>query len=43
MRYRIIAYGPGKECLTWADSINLDWTKQRLREEGYDKFIVEEG
>lgn len=42
MRYRIIAYGSGKELLTWADSINLAWIKQRLKEEGYDKIIVEE-
>lgn len=42
MRYRILAYGPGKECLTWSDDINLAWTKQRLKEEGYDEIIVEE-
>lgn len=42
MRYRIWAYGPGKECLTWADTINLAWTKQRLKEEGYEEIVVEE-
>lgn len=35
MRYRIVAYGPGKECLTWADDINLDIVKERLKREGY--------
>lgn len=41
MRYRVIAYGPGKECLTWADDINLVWTKRRLKEEGYNEITVE--
>lgn len=42
MRYKIVAYGPGKECLTWANDINLAWTKQRLKKEGYDEIKEEE-
>lgn len=43
MRYRIIAYGPRKECLTWADDANLAQTKQRLEEEGYNDIRVTPG
>ncbi len=41
-RYRIVAYGPGKECLTWAGAINLEWTKERLRSDGYNTFDIKE-
>ena len=41
-RYRIVAYGPGKECLTWAGAINLEWTKERLSSEGYNTFDIKE-
>ena len=33
-RYKIVAYGPGKKCLTWADETNLEAIKRRLRKEG---------
>lgn len=35
MEYRIVAYGPGKECLTWADDSNLDIVKESLVRRGY--------
>ena len=41
MRYRIVAYGPGKECLTWADDANLVQIKQRLRGAGYNEIVEE--
>lgn len=41
MRYRIVAYGPGKECLTWADGENLAQTRQRLEGEGYNEITEE--
>ena len=41
-KYRIVAYGPGKECLTWAGVMNLEWTKEYLRLEGYDTFDIKE-
>ncbi len=42
MSYKIVAYGPGKECLTWADGDNLEDKKNTLRSDGYDEFMVEE-
>lgn len=40
--YRIVAYGPGKECLTWvASKTNLEAWKQYLRLEGYTDFRIE--
>lgn len=41
-RYKIVAYGPEKSCLTWADEDNLEDTKNTLRSDGYDEFVVEE-
>ena len=41
-RYKIVAYGPEKSCLTWADEHNLEDTKNTLRSDGYDEFMVEE-
>ena len=41
-RYKIVAYGPEKSCLTWADEYNLEDTKNTLRSDGYDEFMVEE-
>ena len=40
--YKIVAYGPSKEGLTWANEINLDITKERLRREGYLDIRAEE-
>ena len=34
-KYKIVAYGPGKECVTGTDKTNLKATKRRLRKEGY--------
>lgn len=42
MGYRIIAYGPGKECLTWNDASNVESVKNYLRAEGYDTFKIKE-
>ena len=42
MSYKIVACGPGKECLTWADEDNLENKKNTLRSDGYDEFMVEE-
>lgn len=42
MEYRIIAYGPGKECLTWADDTNLDIVKEYLRREGHVDIKITE-
>lgn len=42
MRYKIVAYGPGKECMTWAENeINLEAIKQSLALDGYDDFRIE--
>ena len=41
-RYKIVAYGPSKECLTWADDTNLDITKEYLRRKGCFDIQVEE-
>lgn len=35
MKYRIVAYGPGKECLTWADDTDLGTVKELLVRRGY--------
>lgn len=43
MSYEIVAYGPGKECLTWArDQADLEAKEQYLRLEGYTDFRIEE-
>lgn len=41
-KYKIVAYGPEKSCLTWADEDNLEDIKNTLRSDGYDKLMVEE-
>ena len=41
-RYKIVAYGPGKSCLTWADEDSLEDIKNTLRSDGYDEFVVQE-
>ena len=44
MSYKIVAYGPGKECLTWAkDKTGLEAKKQSLRLDGYTDFEIEGG
>lgn len=41
--YKIIAYGPGKSCLTWASGKdNLEAKKHSLELDGYTDFKVEE-
>lgn len=41
MTYKIITYGPGKECLTWADDkIELGIKKQSLTLDGYERFEI---
>lgn len=40
--YKIVAYGPGKELLTWSFIGNLDDVKEYLRAEGYDEIKVME-
>lgn len=40
--YKIVAYGPGKELLTWSFSGNLANVKEYLRAEGYDEIKVVE-
>ena len=39
-KYKIVAYGPGKECLTWAGASNLEDTKEILEAQGYDVFEI---
>ena len=39
-KYKILAYGPGKECLTWAGATNLEVTKEILKTEGYNVFEI---
>lgn len=42
MRYKIVAYGPRKECLTWAGTkTDLEAKEQYLRLEGYTDFRIE--
>lgn len=41
-RYKIVAYGPEKSCLTWADDDNLEDIKNTLRSDGYDEFRLKE-
>lgn len=42
MSYRIVAYGPGKSCLTWAGTkTDLEAKEQYLRLEGYTDFRIE--
>lgn len=41
MTYKIVAYGPEKECLTWADDkIELEIKKQSLTHDGYERFEI---
>ena len=40
--YKIVAEGPGRECLTWSDADNLEDTKRCLMEQGYESFKIEE-
>lgn len=41
MTYRIVAYGPRKSCLTWADDkIELGIKKQSLTLDGYERFEI---
>lgn len=42
MEYRIVAYGPGKECLTWADDTNLGIVKESLARRGYADIKITE-
>ena len=44
MRYKIVAYGPGKSCLTWwaGDQTDLEAKEHYLRLEGYTDFRIEE-
>lgn len=39
-KYKILAYGPGKECLTWSGDTNLELMKEILKAEGYDVFKI---
>ena len=41
-KYKIIAYGPGKSCLTWANEDELEDIKDTLRSDGYYEFMVVE-
>ena len=41
-KYKIVAYGPSSECLTWANEVTLEITKERLKREGYSDIRVEE-
>lgn len=41
-KYKIVAEGPGRECLTWARAKDIDFTKERLKAEGYTIFKIEE-
>lgn len=42
MSYKIVAYGPGKSCLTWAENkINLEAKKRSLELDGYTTFTIE--
>lgn len=41
MTYRIVAYGPEKECLTWAENeMGLEAKKQSLMLDGYERFEI---
>lgn len=41
--YKIVAYGPGKELLTWSCSGDLDNIKKCLKADGYDEIkVIEE-
>lgn len=40
--YKIVAYGPNKKCLTWADDTDLGIVKDRLKRKGYSDIRVEE-
>lgn len=43
MSYKIVAYGPRKECLTWAENkTNLEAKKQSLKLDGYTDFRIKE-
>lgn len=42
MIYRIVAYGPGKECLTWADDTDLGAVKEILARRGYAEIKATE-
>lgn len=39
-KFKIVARGSGKECLTWADDSNLDIVKAHLEREGYTDVQV---
>lgn len=41
-KYKIVAYGPEKSCLTWANEDNLEDIKNALRSDGYDEFTAKE-
>lgn len=42
MRYKIVASGFSRECLTWADDIDLELVKERLRRDGFVEFVITE-
>lgn len=43
MTYKIVAYGPRKSCLTWAeDSVDFETKKYSLEIDGYTNFSFEE-
>lgn len=41
-KYKIVASGFSKECLTWADDTNLDIVKEHLKREGYVDIKITE-
>lgn len=41
-RYKLVAYGSGKSCLTWAENKdNLEAKKHSLELDGYTSFTIE--